>query len=88
LQLESNAIRTILSHNKYENYGKQQQGGTFGLVFGLLSSKVTDVGDDKLGRWSWMLVKGWDGHKAHIVVAYQPCWVKDTQVGMVYQQEC
>jgi hypothetical protein len=36
--------------------------------------------------WSWMLLKGWDGHKASIVIAYQPCQAKDTKVGMVYQQ--
>lgn len=33
-----------------------------------------------------MLLKGWDGHKASIVIAYQPCQAKDTKVGMVYQQ--
>lgn len=81
-----NAICTVSSNNTFENFGRRQQGGTFGLAFGQLASRVQDVGGDDLGRWSWMLFRGRDGHKVRIVVAYQPCRAKDTQVGMVYQQ--
>lgn len=66
--------------------GKKTTGRYFGLAFGQLASKVDDVGSDKLGRWSWMLFKGQDGHKVRVVVAYQPCLSKDTQIGTVYQQ--
>ena len=58
-----NAIRTVASYNTFENWGRKQQGGTFGLAFGQLASKVHDVGGDDLGRWSWMLFRGRDGHK-------------------------
>jgi hypothetical protein len=33
-----------------------------------------------------MLFKGRDGHQVRVVVAYQPCPAKDSQVGTVYQQ--
>jgi hypothetical protein len=81
-----NAIRTVASYNTFKNWGRKQQGGTFGLAFGQLASKVHDVGSDDLGRWSRMLFKGRDGHKVRVVVAYQPCPSKDTQIGTVYQQ--
>jgi hypothetical protein len=81
-----NAIQTVASYNKFENWGKLQQGGTFGLAFGLLASKVIEVGSDDLGRWSWMIFLGKDGHKVRIVVAYQPVPSKATQIGSVYQQ--
>jgi hypothetical protein len=44
-----NAIQTVSSFNQFENWGRRQQGGTFGLVFGQLASKVQDVGSDDLG---------------------------------------
>jgi hypothetical protein len=81
-----NAIRTISSYNKFENWGRLQQGRMFGLAFGQLASKVSDVGSDDLGQWSWMLFNGRNGHKVRIVVAYQPVPSKATQSGSVYQQ--
>jgi hypothetical protein len=33
-----NAIRTVASYNTFENWGRKQQGGTFGLAFGQLNS--------------------------------------------------
>jgi hypothetical protein len=50
------------SYNTFKNWGRKQQGGTFGLAFGQLASKVHDVGSDDLGRWSWMLFQGQDRH--------------------------
>ena len=81
-----NAIRTVSSFNRFENWGRRQQGGTFGLVFGQLASKVRDVGSDDLGRWSWMLFQGRAGHKVQIIMAYQPVVQKATMIGSVYQQ--
>jgi hypothetical protein len=81
-----NAIHTVVSYNWLENRGCQQQGGTFGLVFGQLASKVQDVGSDKLGRWSWLLFWGRDGHKVRIVTAYQPNVQKATMLGLVNHQ--
>jgi hypothetical protein len=81
-----NTIRTISSYNKFENWGRLQQGGRFGLAFGQLASKVSDVGSHDLGQWSWMLFKGRNGHKVRIVVVYQPVLSKATQSSSVYQQ--
>ena len=83
-----NALRTVAAYNSHKNYGQKQQGGTFGLAFGQLASVVKNVGvdDTGLGRWSWMLCQGRDGHKVRIVVAYQPCPSKATQLGTVWQQ--
>ena len=81
-----NALRTVVAYNSHENYGWKQQGGTFGLAFGQLASAVKRVDDTGLGQWSWMLCQGRDGHKVQIVVAYQPCPSKATQLGTVWQQ--
>jgi hypothetical protein len=34
-----NVICTVSSFNQFENWGRQQQGGTFGLAFGQLASR-------------------------------------------------
>jgi hypothetical protein len=81
-----NAIHTVASFNRFENYGRKQQGGTFGLAFSQLTSKVRDVGSNNLERWSWMLFQGREGHKVCIVTAYQPVIQKATMIGLIYQQ--
>jgi hypothetical protein len=80
------AIQTVSSFNRFENWGRRQQGGTFNLVFCQLASKVQDVGSDDLSRWSWMLFQGHAGHKMRIIMAYQPVVQKATMIGLVYQQ--
>ena len=83
-----NALRMVAAYNLHKNYGRKQQGGTFSLAFGQLASAVKNVGVDNtgLGQWSWMLCQGRDGHKVWIVVAYQPCPSKATQLGTIWQQ--
>jgi hypothetical protein len=44
-----NSICTVASYNTFKNFGRKQQGGTFGLAFGTLASKVKDIGGDNLG---------------------------------------
>jgi hypothetical protein len=74
-----NSIHTVALYNKFENWGRIQQGETFGLAFGQLASKVVDVSSNDLGGWSWILFNGRDGHKVRIVAAYQPVPLKATQ---------
>ena len=81
-----NAIWMVTSYNTFENFGHKQQGSTFGLAFRQLVTKVQDVGSDALGRWSWMLFWGCDGHCMQVIVAYQPCHSNNLQVGTIYQQ--
>ena len=62
------------------------------MVLGSLSSHVTKVGVDptNLGRWSWMMVEGANGHRTRIVVAYQPSshnLNKPTRLLTVYRQQ-
>ena len=75
----------VAGYNTHEDFGQKQQGSTFSLAFGQLASKVKNVGtdDSSLGRWSWMQLKGRDGHIIRIIMAYQPCKLVDTQLGTV-----
>jgi hypothetical protein len=83
-----NAIRTISANNTHENFGRHQQGGAFGMVFGQLASMIRDVGSNTmgLGCWAWMFAEGHDGHKVWIIVAYQPCVSKLSQLGTIHTQ--
>ena len=83
-----NAIHTVTGHNTHKNFGHRQQGGTFGMVFGQLASRVKDVGSNEagLGCWSWILMQGRDGHKTRIVITYQPCTSNAQQLGTVHAQ--
>ena len=45
-----NELQTVASYNTFENFGCKQQGGTFGLAFRQLASKVQDIGQDDLGK--------------------------------------
>ena len=67
-----NELQTVAAYNTHEDFGQKQQGGTFGLAFGQLASKVKNVGTDDsgLGRCSWMQLKGHDGHIVRIIMAY------------------
>ena len=83
-----NKLRMMAAYNTHEDFGQKQQGSTFSLAFGQLASKVKNVGTDNsgLGRWSWMQLKGCNGHIIRIIMAYQPCKSADTQLGTVWQQ--
>ena len=78
----------MAAFNTHKDFGQKQQGGTFGLAFGQLASRVKNVGTDDsgLGWWCWMQFRGWDGHVIWIIAAYQPCRLADTQLGTVWQQ--
>ena len=78
----------MAAFNTHEDFGWKQQGGTFGLAFGQLASRVKNVGtdDSSLGRWCWMQFRGGDGHVVQIIAACQPCRSVDTQLGTVWQQ--
>ena len=44
-----NKLRMVVAHNVHEDFGWKQQGGTFGLAFGQLASRVRNVGTDNSG---------------------------------------
>jgi hypothetical protein len=64
-QLESmfhtkGALVTIAAHNKHRQIARCQYGGTFGLTFGELVTKLPETGVDEtgLGRFAWMKFTG------------------------------
>ena len=69
-----NHMKTTAAHNIHHKVNHQQWGGTFTATFGELATWVSEMGKDEtgLGRWSWMLCKGLDGHAIHIIMAYNP----------------
>ena len=73
LQTE-NHMKTTAAHNVHHKVNRQQWGGTFAATFGELATWVSEMGKDEtgLGRWSWMLCKGLDGHAVCIIMAYNP----------------
>ena len=62
-------MKTTAAHNVHHKVNHQQWGGTFAATFGELATRVSEMGKDEtgLGRWSWMLCKGHDGHAICII---------------------
>ena len=81
----------VAAHNVHEsrNAGKLQEGGTGGICFGDATGYITKVGRDEegLGRWSWILLGGAEGHTTRIIPAYNPCKNKNVYSGTSYQQQ-
>jgi hypothetical protein len=85
------ACTAIAAHNVHESRhaGKVQEGGTGGICFGDATGYIKKVGrDDKgLGRWSWILLGGAEGHNTRIITAYNPCKNKNVNSRTSYQQQ-
>jgi hypothetical protein len=67
-----------------------QEGGTGAICFGDATGYIRKVGKDEegLGRWSWILFGGSDGHKTRLITAYNPCKSGKANSGTSYQQQC
>jgi hypothetical protein len=85
------ACTAVAAHNVHEsrNAGKVQEGGTGGICFGDATGYIRKVGRDEegLGRWSWILLGGAEGHKTRIITTYNPCKNKNVNSGTSYQQQ-
>ena len=83
-------IRTQTGHNKHENIGRQQQGGTSLLLYGSLIDQYNfeDSGKDDtgLGRWVVMTFQGSEGIVTRIVCGYNPCRSPRKAKRSTYQQ--
>ncbi len=66
-----------------------QEGGTGTICFGDATGYIRKVGKDKegLGQWSWILLRGSDGHMTRLIMAYNPCKSGKTNSGTSYQQQ-
>ncbi len=84
------AIHTIEGHNKHENVGPIQEGGTMLLSFHQVNQFFTKTDSDHdpkgLGQWVSMAFKGLGGHWTQIFSAYNPCYNAKQDNGTSYQQ--
>ena len=74
---EEAEIRTQTGHNRHENVGRRQQGGTSLLLYGQLIEQydfeASGKDDTGLGRWVVMVFRGSEGIVTHMVYGYNPC---------------
>jgi hypothetical protein len=66
-----------------------KKGGTGTICFGKSTGFITKIGQDEegLGRWSWIRLRGTDGHATRIVTAYNPCKNRNINSRTTYQQQ-
>jgi hypothetical protein len=69
--------------------GRVQEGGTGTICFGDSVGYIKKTGrdEDGLGRWSWVLLGGTNGHQTRIIMAYNPCKNTIVNSGTTYQQQ-
>ena len=83
-------IRTQTGHNRHENVGRRQQGGTSLLLYGQLIDQYdfeeSGKDDTGLGRWVVMVFRGSDGIVTRIVCGYNPCKTQRKARRSTYQQ--
>ncbi len=81
----------IAAHNvhKWQQAGRVQEGGTGAICFGDATGYIRKVGKDEegLGRWSWILFRGSDGHMTRLITVYNPCKSGRVYSGTSYQQQ-
>jgi hypothetical protein len=85
------ACTAVSAHNIHEGgvTGRVQEGGTGTICFGESTGFIHKTGRDSegLGRWSWILLGGMNGHRMCIITAYNPCRNKKVMLGTTYQQQ-
>jgi hypothetical protein len=85
------ACTAVGAHNVHEAKiaGKVQEGGTGSICFGESVGYIRKTGKDdkRLGRWSWILLRGNNKHQTRIISAYNPCKNKNVNFGTTYQQQ-
>jgi hypothetical protein len=83
-------LRAIASHNRNEEVGKFQEGGTAMMVYGDLiqqfDPEVSGQDDLGLGRWMYMLFRGTNNMVTQVICGYSLCANKKKDSGTVYQQ--
>ena len=85
------ACTAVAAHNihEWQQAGRVQEGGTGAICFGDATGYIRKVGKDEegLGRWSWILFGGSDGHTTRLITAYNPCKSGKANSGTSYQQQ-
>ncbi len=89
---ETEQLWAIASHNRNEDAGKFQEGGTAMMVYGDLIQQFDpeeSVRDDLgLGQWTYMLFRGTNNTVAWVICGYSSCANKKKDSRTVYQQHC
>jgi hypothetical protein len=74
------ACTAVSLHNvhKDKHVGQVQEGGTGAICFRECTGYIKKVRQDEagLGRWSWILMGGMNGHNTRIITAYNPAKTK------------
>jgi hypothetical protein len=85
------ACTAVSAHNvhKAKVAGRVQEGGTGTICFGESTGyiKKTWRNSKGLGRWSWILLGGTNGHNTRVITAHNPCKNKNVNLGTTYQQQ-
>jgi hypothetical protein len=85
------ACMAVSAHNVHEAKvaGRVQEGGTGTICFCKSTGYIKKTGQDSegLGRWSWILLGGTNGHNTRVITAYNPCKNKNVNLGTTYQQQ-
>jgi hypothetical protein len=85
------ACTAVSAHNVYEVKvaGRVQEGGIGTICFGESTRYIrkTVRGNKGLGRWSWILFCGTNGHNMWVIMVYNPCRNKNVNLGTTYQQQ-
>jgi hypothetical protein len=81
----------VSAHNIHEGKvaGRVQKGGTGTICFGESTGYIKKTGGDSkgLGRWSWILCSGTNGHSTQVITTYNLCKNTNTNLGTTYQQQ-
>ncbi len=85
------ACMAVSAHNIHEGKvaGRVQEGGTGTICFGESTGYIKKTRPDSkgLGRWSWILFSGTNGHSTQVIMAYNPCKNTNANLGTTYQQQ-
>lgn len=80
----------VWKHVEMQLAGSEEKSDTIfqlgGLVTGVMGrwiGYVVEKGEDRWGRWSWIIMKGKGGSKWGVILVYQLCQRTMTVVGML-----
>jgi hypothetical protein len=73
-------------HKNYPTPTAFQVGGVMQFIIGTTTSRVSSVGGDALGRWTWHSLKGKNNRTIRILSAYRPVR-NESNAGSVWNQQ-
>ena len=85
-----NQAKTIYSSTPSDHQCKYQPGGNLLSITGDSVTRTTQMGNDKMGRFSWATMRGKRDEGILIISAYRVCQDANSRAGAftAYQQQC